>query len=237
MNETTILNTRYISGLGSVNLIDCKDDVINIDTSQGALTLVLPSIIQNGLNSIPKSFFINDISNTASANPITILPTGSDVVNSASSFVISNNGGSVICTPSSAIEWFINSAIPTGMISAFNNSWIDYSATSTIVGWSSFTSKQILYKVIDNNKTLLLNFLIAGVSNSTQTTFTLPFTPLTGMTGRDLILCIDAGAFSVGKFVYTSASNVITFVHDINGVAFANTGNKQINGTIIIPIG
>lgn len=56
MNETTTLNMRYISGLGSINLIDCKDDVINVDTSQGALTIVLPNIVQNGLNSIPKSF-------------------------------------------------------------------------------------------------------------------------------------------------------------------------------------
>lgn len=238
MNETTTLNTIYISGLGSINLIDCKDDVINVDTSQGALTIVLPNIVKNGLNSIPKSFFINDISNNASVNPITILPTGSNVVNSATSFVISNNGGTIICTPSSANEWFINSAIPTGMIDAFNNGWIDYTSTSTIVGWSSVgLTKSILYKVIDNNKTMLIAFSISGTSNSAQTTFTLPFTPLTGITGRDLILCINSGAFSVGKFVYTSASKVITFVHDINGTAFASSGNKQINGTIIIPIG
>ena len=61
MNTTTTLNTKYIGGLGITYLVDCKDDIINVDTSQGVCTIILPNITQNGLNSIPKSFFINDI--------------------------------------------------------------------------------------------------------------------------------------------------------------------------------
>jgi hypothetical protein len=239
MNTTTTLNTKYIGGLGIIYLVDCKDDIINVDTSQGACTIILPNIIQNGLNSIPKSFFINDITNSASTNNITIIPTPTDVVNSATSFVISNNGGTVICSPSSANEWFINSAIPTGMISAFSNGWIDYSSTSTIVGWASLPAptKQIFYKIIDNNKTLLINFAIGGTSNSATTSFTLPATPLAGITGRDIIYCVNNSLNSVGRFQYTSASNVISFTADINGTPFTATNTKQINGTIIIPIG
>ena len=239
MNTTTTLNTKYIGGLGITYLVDCKDDIINVDTSQGACTIILPNIIQNGLNSIPKSFFINDITNSASTNNITILPTPSDVVNSTTSFVISNNGGTVICSPSSANEWFINSAIPSGMISAFSNGWIDYSTISTVTGWAALPAPtiQIFYKIIDNNNTLLLNFAIGGTSNSATTNFTLPATPLAGITGRDLIYCVNAGLNSVGRFAYSSASNLISFVHDINGTAFTATGAKQIYGTIIIPIG
>jgi len=239
MNTTTTLNTKYIGGLGIIYLIDCKDDIINVDTLQGACTIILPNIIQNGLNSIPKSFFINDITNSALTNNITIIPTPTDVVNSATSFVVSNNGGTVICTPSSANEWFLNSAVPSGMISAFNNGWVDYSAISTITGWAALPAptKQIFYKIIDNNKTLLINFAISGTSNSATTSFTLPATPLAGITGRDIVLIVNNGINSVGKFQYTSTSNVISFLSDVGGTAFTATGTKQINGTIIIPIG
>lgn len=239
MNNTTTLNTKYIGGLGTIYLVDCKDDIINVDTSQGACTIILPNIITNGLNSIPKSFFINDITNSASTNNITIIPTPSDSINSTTSFIVSNNGGTVICTPSSADEWFANSAVPSGMISAFNNSWIDYSSTSTIVGWASVPAptKQIFYKIIDNNKTLLINFAIGGTSNSTSASFTLPAIPLAGITGRDIVLCVNNGINSVGKFQYNSTSNVISFLSDVGGTVFTALGTKQINGTIIIPIG
>ena len=50
--------------------------------------------------------------------------------------------------------------------------WIDYSATSTIVGWSSFTTKVIKYRVIGKQMFILVS--LSGTSNSTSTTFTLP---------------------------------------------------------------
>ena len=50
--------------------------------------------------------------------------------------------------------------------------WVDYSATSTIVGWSSFTNKQIRYRII--GKQLIVQVFLQGTSNSTATTFTVP---------------------------------------------------------------
>jgi hypothetical protein len=51
--------------------------------------------------------------------------------------------------------------------------WVDYSATSTIVGWSSFTTKVLKYRVI--GKQVFVLFQIIGQSNSVSSTFTLPF--------------------------------------------------------------
>ena len=51
--------------------------------------------------------------------------------------------------------------------------WIDYSATSTIVGWSTFTTKLIKYRVIGKQVFVIAN--IRGTSNSTSTSFTIPF--------------------------------------------------------------
>src|SRR5205814_10418940 len=52
--------------------------------------------------------------------------------------------------------------------------WMDYSATSTIVVWTSFTSKLIFYKKI--GKDVFVQFELTGTSNATTSTFTLPFT-------------------------------------------------------------
>jgi hypothetical protein len=52
--------------------------------------------------------------------------------------------------------------------------WVDYSATSTIVGWSSFTAKKIRYRVV--GKLVFVTAQLTGTSNSTTTSFTLPFT-------------------------------------------------------------
>ena len=53
--------------------------------------------------------------------------------------------------------------------------WTDYTAASTIVGWSSFTSsrKFIFYKKLE--KIVFIAFHLEGTSNSISTTFTLPF--------------------------------------------------------------
>ncbi len=63
----------------------------------------------------------------------------------------------------------------SGVLPAANggsDGWVDYSATSTIVGWGSFTEKKIFYKV--GYKQIFVKVTLAGVSNSTATTFTVP---------------------------------------------------------------
>ena len=58
-------------------------------------------------------------------------------------------------------------------ISNFLGVWTDYSAVSTIVGWSSFTVKKVFYKKV--GKTVFVQFDLSGTSNSIFATFTLPF--------------------------------------------------------------
>lgn len=52
--------------------------------------------------------------------------------------------------------------------------WADYSTISTIVGWSSFTTKLIHTKKI--GKIVFVSFILAGTSNATNITFTVPYT-------------------------------------------------------------
>jgi hypothetical protein len=53
-----------------------------------------------------------------------------------------------------------------------NNAWVDYSATSTITGWASFTLKQLKYKIVGNM--MFVNYALYGTSNANTTSFTLP---------------------------------------------------------------
>lgn len=55
----------------------------------------------------------------------------------------------------------------------YSNAWTDYSASSTIIGWSSFITKSIYYKKIGG--TVFVNYFLYGTSNSGTSSFTLPF--------------------------------------------------------------
>lgn len=111
--------------------------------------------------------------------------------------------------------------------------WVDYSATSTIVGWSSFTTKQIRYRII--GKQMFVVYKIFGTSNSTATTFTLPNN------------CINIGAFNANYGVDNGAIKNFTYSEAIvgsNNIFFWQTGSytwtasgvKQIIGQFFIEI-
>jgi hypothetical protein len=51
--------------------------------------------------------------------------------------------------------------------------WTDYSATSTVTGWSSTTVKKIYYTVVNN--IVFVYFDIVGTSNQTYARFTVPY--------------------------------------------------------------
>lgn len=113
-----------------------------------------------------------------------------------------------------------------------NDAWIDYSATSTIVGWSSFTTKIIRYQ--KSYKRVTLEFNLQGTSNSTTTTFTLPIA-LGSSSGNVILVCytVSNGATPVaGRAVILTSGTTVTLSADVGGTAFAGANNKQCVGTI-----
>jgi len=109
--------------------------------------------------------------------------------------------------------------------------WADYFATSTIVGWSSFTDSYIYTKKI--GKTVFVRYLLSGTSNSTTTTFTVPYNSITfslfahGYT-------TDAGTPTTTGGLLTLAANdtVVTCYKTMAGVAtdWTNNGTKTVAG-------
>ena len=109
---------------------------------------------------------------------------------------------------------------------------VDYFATSTKVGWGSYTSSDLSYMRVGN--LLYVFFYIQGVSNNVATTVTLPFTSSFGT--HAVIQIQDAGANAFGRAQIGSASSTITFYADAAGAAWTASGTKRIFGQIVVPV-
>lgn len=113
--------------------------------------------------------------------------------------------------------------------------WVDYSATSTIVGWGSFTTKQLNYKIVDDM--VFIDFYIAGTSNDPVTTFTLPMNIAeTSYSFNCNVQNNGVVATVVGRAQSASGSNIITFFRDGTAAAFTGSGPKFIRGQMYFKI-
>lgn len=95
-NNSTPKNIHYVTGVSVYN-VSPTDDIINVDTSVSAVTVVLPNIQNAQLNLFRKVFYVNDAGNNAHTNNITIVA-ANGIVNSGQLTRIQINGGSAICT-------------------------------------------------------------------------------------------------------------------------------------------
>jgi len=117
-----------------------------------------------------------------------------------------------------------------------NVEWTDYTSISTVVGWSSFTSKFIQYK--KTGSVLFVQFYLYGTSNSATTNFSIPYTSRAGSNYVDLLIrSQDAGVYSLGALAEIGGSaTVVNFYKLSDGTPFTNSGLKGVSGLIIIPL-
>lgn len=114
---------------------------------------------------------------------------------------------------------------------AFNGTWTDYSDTSTIVGFASYTLKLVYYRKIGN--TVFVNVNLYGVSNATNVTFTLPYTAknVTGCTYYGGAYAIDNGTATAGGLLGLSPnSSTVSGYSTMAGAAWTGSGTKAIQG-------
>jgi hypothetical protein len=115
----------------------------------------------------------------------------------------------------------------------YTNAWADYSASSTIVGWSSFTTKSILYKRV--GKLVFVQFNIYGTSNANTASFTVPYATSSSYPSdisEFYILATDNGnGLYIGIFGYFSQnSQSINFANNYSGTLWTSSGTKGIKG-------
>jgi hypothetical protein len=102
--------------------------------------------------------------------------------------------------------------------------WTDYSSLSDIVGWASYTVKQIFYKKV--GKLVFVTFRIVGASNSTAVTFSLPFTNGGGVNVYNTHLGIDTAGSRATYGSLTAGSNIYIVYGTIAAGNWATSGNK-----------
>lgn len=119
------------------------------------------------------------------------------------------------------------------VLSAFNSfaAWQDFSGSSTVTGWSSFTTKNIFYTRIDT--LVFVTFTLQGTSNSTSTSFTLPYTA--NGTNPQLnipIMAEDNGTQVANAAMGQLAAGSATFncFTNIGGGAWTGSGTKFVFG-------
>lgn len=126
--------------------------------------------------------------------------------------------------------------IPTG---AVNNggTWVDYTATSTVVGWASFTTKVIRYTIV--GKVGIIEFAIQGTSNATTTSLTMPFTNANFTSKVRTCYAANNGTpLTTGGIAWVNSNSAtITIYTDwALNQAWTGSGNKHIVGTIEVEL-
>lgn len=110
--------------------------------------------------------------------------------------------------------------------------WVDYSATSTVVGWSVLTTKIIRYRVI--GKMVFVNVTLVGTSNNTTTTFTLPFQNK-NIESINMAYATNSGASLIGAFDMPLNSSTCTCYQNFT-TAWTASGTKALYGQFFYEI-
>lgn len=111
----------------------------------------------------------------------------------------------------------------------YTNAWSDYSSSSTIVGFSSLAVNQLQTKTV--GKTVYVNFNIQGTSNSTTTSFTVPYTINSTFASEfPLASAIDNTTYVNGAFGFAAVSGSTITFYLSGGNPWTSSGYKEIAG-------
>ena len=134
-------NVVYVNG-GQTYNVSAADDVINVNSNLGATEIVLPNIVNQGLDFYPKKFTVNDTGGVAGTNAITISAVG-NIVNSGTSFILNRNNVSSEIVIVSKTEYLVNTdnGGSTGVFGSGVAGQLAYFSASTVLG--SLTNAQV----------------------------------------------------------------------------------------------
>ena len=105
---------------------------------------------------------------------------------------------------------------------------IDYSTTSTITGWTSFTTKRLYYEVIGSR--VFIDYDLEGTSNATTTSFTIPYTPSDVTLNLPVYAQDSGGTFAFGVAIQSAATVNLAPTAAGNMSGWTNSGTKVVIG-------
>lgn len=109
------INVTYVSPLISDTfpfqyIVKDTDNIINIDTTHGEVHVILRNIRNSGMLQYQPLLSINDGGNNASVNNITIYPSGGDIINDNTEYVLNNDGANSIIQISDVNQYVVLSS-------------------------------------------------------------------------------------------------------------------------------
>lgn len=112
----------------------------------------------------------------------------------------------------------------------YTHPWDDWSNSGTVVGWSSYSTKNIDYKKVGD--LVFVSFYINGTSNSTGTYFTLPYNISADATSANQmpIKIRDNGIDAFGFYNFDPSDNKVTFFPNVGGSQWTASGQKIVLG-------
>ncbi len=234
-------------------------DVTNTNISGAtAITLNAPSVTKNGdeiatTNQLPIITGGTNVTVSGTTPNYTVSSPSQSLSISGNTISLTDNGGSVtiptqttglastssptITSPtfSTSTAYSYATASQSAIFDAskrlVSSGWIDYSATSTIVGWSSFTVKSIFY--IDMGAYYLYKYNIVGTSDATSANFTMHVNETT-IRSETPIRTANNGTNMFGFSRTTLSSNVVDFFSSAAAAGYTASGTKTVSGTLII---
>jgi len=108
--------------------------------------------------------------------------------------------------------------------------WTPYHGLSTIIGWSSYVTKEIWYKKV--GKTVFVQFYIDGVSDHTTASFTLPYPMRSDLHMGKALRFRDNGTWGIGNMLLAVGTSLLRFRATMNSTntSFTASGNKSVIG-------
>ena len=106
----------------------------------------------------------------------------------------------------------------------------DISGTSTVTGWSAFTTKDIRYKKV--GKTVTVYFNISGTSDAVTAYFTVPFAAAIATGGGNFAIIQDNSAYvtTPGRMQMGAGGSLIVMEKTYSGTAWTIGNTKTVKG-------
>lgn len=117
---------------------------------------------------------------------------------------------------------------PTGATGANGcGSWIDWTASASVSGWSSFTVSEVTYRECSNSIDIHVN--IQGTSNATTASIVAPVALSSAISAfRENVIIIDVSTGKSARCFMNGGSTTITWSAGTNGEAFTSSGTKGV---------
>jgi hypothetical protein len=132
-------------------MLSSEDDVIDVDTTNGLATIYIPNIQANA--TIDRKFYINDATNNAQANPITLVCIDGNTINNSPTLGLNVNGISAQVIIVDQNKYLANlNTDNTGGGGGIAFTSVTYAALQTLIGTSALVQGN--YYLINDYQTI-----------------------------------------------------------------------------------